>query len=261
MMKKTIAFCCLAMLWMSCTRDGGRSNLLGEIEKIEKAKETGTPENRQKLMDLYESFLEKFPLDSLSGRFLADVTTYHRAKGHFDQSIELGRKYLSQSFQEQEIREIYLAMAQSFARINRADSSITYFEWAQDLQPLENAYLIELGEQYSMRTANLNGRHKEDLLIKAANIKMVTGSKSEAFVLYQQFIDSFENSEFSPYAMMRQTEILEEDGKIEEGNKLLRKLISTYPNSNFAKDAAIMLEKKLLGKTDDEKFAIITAGK
>jgi predicted negative regulator of RcsB-dependent stress response len=119
--------------------------------------------------------------------------------------------------------------------------------------------MIQLGDLYAeVSLDSTAGKVRRELgLINYTNIKFSIGMKDEADSLYKQFVLDFPKSEFAPYALMRQAEKLESENKIKEAEAILKEIVLVYPESEHALDAKVTLEKKLLGKSEEEKFNII----
>jgi outer membrane protein assembly factor BamD (BamD/ComL family) len=241
-----------------CKNSNTQSSLLTQIEELQNKEGSIIPEDRKKLNVLYANFADEFPSDSLSPGFLANAVYFNSQVGDLDNTISLGNKFVERYSNSQDLRQVHLTLAQAFLKNDLADSSVLHFEIAQENAPLDNSYLIKLGEAYQMSATKDTSDQRESNLIKAANIKVVTGYIADADTMYLNFCKTYPKSQYAPYAYMRRVEIMEMDGNLDEGKKILEELIATYPESNFAQDAAIILEKNLLGKTDEEKFKMIT---
>ena len=232
--------------------------LKNDIADLEKRQMELTPAERRSLNWMYAEYAQLQSQDSVSMGYLAQAAQYFQIIGANDTALQLSRAFMELYDSNRYTRDIYLSMARVYLDQHASDSSIANYERAQQIASLDRSDLKDLGAAFTQISADPKSPRAEEAMIKSANIHVELGETTEAAHLYSRFVKLYPQSTYSPYAYTRWADVLEREGKLDEAKKVLETLIEAFPDDNFANDARITLEKDLLGKTDEEKFAIIT---
>ena len=237
-----------------------KQKLKDRISHLEEAVSKDRTKGRIELADAYTEFATTYPEDSLSEEYLLSAVNANSGANEHLKAIDCGEKYLM-LFKEGEFKNrVILTMAKSYFGAENSDSAIKMFEkvpmgsefMSTDIHFMKKSFLLFI-EQHPDDSRSI------DYSIKAANLLAETGSAERAVTVLSDLVAKYPDSEFSPYALMRSADIMEVQLKqIHEADSILRLLIEKYPKSNFARDANVILEKELLGLSDEEKFAKIT---
>ncbi|MBI1305535.1 MAG: tetratricopeptide repeat protein [Bacteroidetes bacterium] len=264
-MKRVILLSAIAIFFTACKKDH-KAEIIKEINELESQESGITPESRLKLYSLYEQFATDFPADSLSRIYLLEALQYRQVIGHSDTAIRLGNEFLKRyshsalkpnEMEAMEFSTVYLSLAKAYSKKGITDSSIRYFEKAEFTSPLENSDLFAMKNEYQ-KLANDEGNNRQSYgWIMLANKWTEIGIPDSAIFWYAGFVSRFPDSESAPGAMMQQANLLGEQGRGEDAKSILKELIARYPESNFAKEAKVMLDNDMIGKSEEEQLEII----
>lgn len=214
------------------------------------------------LADAYMEFLEKFEAgDSIKEAYLSNSATYFAQFDRYEECLNSLKKLRPQMGDTIYLRSRYSALeGYCYAKLGQNDLAITTYEEIARERPLQPTSSIELTQLYLRKSKeSTDQKEKENAHLKAARLLTHSGDIRIALDELTRFYTSYPESDKSPYAMFEAANILEQHFQdIDSAGVLLAKLIDNYPESPFAKDATIYLEKGLLGKTDLEKLKIIT---
>ena len=248
----------LAILFLfGCSNE--KTSLKNRIVDLETREAAMSPEDRKALNQLYEEYALKYPKDSVSEIYLANAIVFNNLIGNARHTLELGATFTERYADQTNARDVNISLGQASLKLGAVNDAITYFGLANELQQLENSYLIQLGEAYE-RSAQLDSSDgRQSKLIRAANIRTETGYLLMADSMFKQFVKTYPSSEYAPYAIARRAEIMESMGNLEAARSRMEELIASYPESNFASDARIMIDRGMIGKTDEEKYEISRA--
>lgn len=90
-------------------------------------------------------------------------------------------------------------------------------------------------------------------LLKAGNIASALNQPEESILIFKTFDELFPDHEMNAFALMKIATIANDQlNDIETARQYYQKLIDTYPDSYFAKDAAILIE--YLGLNEEEQL-------
>jgi outer membrane protein assembly factor BamD (BamD/ComL family) len=255
-MNKHLLLIAVSFLVASCNP---QKSLQTKIEKLSQEYAGGKVELTNKLASTMAEYAIKYPNDSLSQGYLSLAAQYFSAANDQDEAIHACEKFAELYPNSEAKTEMYLIQARAYSALDKSDSCIKYFERVgasfdysgTDKHLWKKAYLDYIEK-------NPNGDQSIDYSIKAANLLAASGSGDQAIILLNKIVEGSPDSKFAPYALMRIADIQENDlSNIEGAEMSLKRLIELYPSSNFANDAKIILEKGLLGLTEEEQFAKI----
>jgi len=258
-MMKTKIFLLLLVVgtFTSCDK---KQKLKDQIATLESQSPVDNSQSRMELAKAYISYANQFPSDSLAEQYHHSAVAIATSSKNHESAVQYGNEFLDK-FPNSPIKdEVVLLIARSYFHQGNSDSAVALFESvpmgssfaSTDLHYMKKAYLLFLKD-------HPKDERSIDYSIKAANLLAESGSANKAVDLLLGLVKNHPDSEFSPYALMRSADILEVQSKnLPEAETTLKRLIEEYPESNFARDARIILEKGLLGLSDEEKFARIT---
>ena len=87
-----------------------------------------------------------------------------------------------------------------------------------------------------------NHARADEATYRRAEATMKSGDQQQAVLHFQEVIDQFKGSPFSPWAMLRQGECFEEQGQMDNARVFFGEVIRIYPKSRAAKSAKKKLE-------------------
>ena len=253
-MKNVYLFLIGLVALSGCTQS--KKDMLNQINGIANAK-IQNGENKAKMNALKRQFIEQFPEDSLAKTFHEDVIVYYELVDSFDLSLQLAEQYLSLYPNSEALSDLYLTMGHAYTGLGKYTSALSYFEKTQEARDLTTGELRDLDEILKNLVDSASGQQKADYIRKRAGVAQVISTPMDAMMLYHELYTDFPNSSYAPFAMMQHASVLESTGDLAGAQELLEKLIKTYPESSFAKDAERMIKLGLLGKSAEEQLEII----
>ncbi|MCB9246088.1 MAG: tetratricopeptide repeat protein [Flavobacteriales bacterium] len=257
-MKNLVTALLLILTLAACDK---QQQLKNEIAQLELEEAEASPEGKLALANAYYEYATKYPNDSVSEGYLFRSCGMFAIMEKHEELMKASSAFFAQYDQSPNFSRVQLQRAKSFFVSDMPDSAVVVYEQVRDraalngddLHFLKKTYL-KLVEKYPTEERSIDYR------IKGSNLLAEAGSGEQAIALLLQVTDSFPESNYCPYALMRAADIAETRlADIPQAEQLLKRLIYTYPQSNFASDAQIILEKQLLGLTDEEKFQRIVS--
>ncbi|MCB9261753.1 MAG: hypothetical protein H6607_05200 [Flavobacteriales bacterium] len=250
-MNKWIYLFVAVALW-SCT--DSKEKLAEKIAALETG-EVQNAETKKELNALYEQYALKYPDDSASQFYTENAAMYAFLTNDLDRALKLSENSLNRY----KNKDIMPVIAKIYGLQGKSDSCLAVFEnYAKlDGKKLEFAdariYVDNL-------TKVLKSKKDEEISKfvseKAAFVESQVGVEP-LIPLFEMVYNTYPKNEFSPLAMARHAEFLSEIGNVEQATAMFQKLIATYPDTQLAKDAQIMIDNNMIGKTAEEQMQII----
>lgn len=257
-MKKILYILLGLFLFSACNK---QEKLKKEIAQLELEDAEGSTEGRTALAKAYFDYANTYPSDTLAETYLLKACGLYSVLEKHGDVVQVCSKFLSHYDQSPHYSRVQLYRAKSLFLSDQPDSAVVAYEQVRDRSALNGDDLHFLKKTYLKLVEKYpTEKRSVDYRIKASNLLAEAGSGEQAINLLLQVADSFSDSDFCPYALMRAADIAETRlADLDQAKALLERLINTYPESNFAADARIILDKKLLGLTDEEKFQRIVS--
>lgn len=241
----------VALLFQSCAQP----SVLDQIKELENQEAQMQPEAAKKLAGLYREYAAENK-DSLAEEFLLRSAQIDLEGERYGAVIDSDSLLQLQFDSSKYSKQISLLAAKALLKSGKESAAIRRYEKIaneeilhnRDLHQMKLAYLAYI-EKYPENQESL------DYSIKAANLLATSGGARQAIDLYLSVVEKFPESAYAPFALTKTSEVYETQlGDIDQARKYLEQLIAEYPESNFARDAQVILDKGLLGLSDEEKF-------
>lgn len=252
---KNIFIVAVGLLAISSCTDP-QTKLSKQIEEL-RLSEKQNFETKQKLAQLQEEFIKNFSTDSLTISFNEEVANYYYQVDSFQKAIEYVDLYNSRYDSSGEKWNMTMLKARSLVNQQKYADGITVYEEILQNQSLPMLDVRLLGEahQHFINDSNFAARDKH--LFKLGGIKEQINELDSAMLIYSHLYTQYPNSKYGAFSMMKHSDLLEKSGEVEQSKSVLEKLIETYPDTQFAKDAKILLDENLLGQTPEEQLDYI----
>ncbi|MFT5723933.1 MAG: tetratricopeptide (TPR) repeat protein [Bacteroidia bacterium] len=251
----------LALLTLVITAcSNPKDKLAQEIAALETS-DHQSGETKSELNLLIEQFVNTYPDDSLSKTYLENLSYYY-----FNvDSTALAKKYATQYIETYDSatnkHEFALIIARSLYKENQTMASIDAFEQVQNGMMLSIADMRILAMLHKTLLEDTSSNATELHWFKYAALVEHTDGVDASISAYQGFYEKFPDSELATSAMMMQADQLESKGSLEAAAEVYKKIISTYPESEQAHTAQVILDKELIGLSGKEMLEKIMADK
>jgi len=253
-MKNIILTAVSLLLITSCTDP--KSKLSKQIEDL-RMTEKQNFEVKLNLAELQEKYINEFDEDSLTIRFNEEVANFYYQVDSFEKAIQYVDRYNSKYDSSSEKWNMTMLKARSLVnQAKYAEGIIVYEDILQNQSlPMQDVRLLGKAHQFYISDSSFAGRDKH--LFKLGGIKEQMNEVDSAILIYSHLYTMYPNSKYGAFSMMKHSDLLEKTAEVEKSKAVLAKLIEAYPETQFAKDAKILLDENLIGQTAEEQLNYI----
>lgn len=226
-----------------------------QILELENQKASMQPEAAKKLADLYRDYAA-LNQDSTAEEFLLRSAQMDLEGERYDEVL-IADSLLALNYDSSKYKkDIALLAAKSLLKSGNEGAAIKRYENIANEEILHNRDLHQMKLAYLAYVEKYpDNKESVDYSIKAANLLSTSGGARQAIELYLKVVADHPTSDYAPFALTKVSEVYETQlGDLKQAKKYLEQLIADYPESNFARDAQVILDKELLGLSDEEKF-------
>jgi tetratricopeptide (TPR) repeat protein len=247
-MKSRATLILLSSLFVvACTDPSGK--IIQKISELEQGELT--PEVYGELADAQSEYLNLGKKDSLSKVFEVSVVENYMLSGNYEKSIEKGEELLIKD--SLRFDQIASMLAESYKNVERNVKALSVYKKLAQNRALTPTELSSLGnlelDYYEERPDST----RVENLFNGANAMMNVGNHTEAIKRFDQLVSKHPTSKYGPFAMMQLATIYDEVLKdAETAQEKYEELVAQYPESKFAQDAQIILDRGYIGKTNEE---------
>ena len=243
----------LALAFIGC--QSKKEKLSKAIYQLEVSDSSATPHGMNELADMYYSFSEAYPKDSISEKFLFKGFMFKYLTSRWDEAIKFANFYKASYANSEYFDNVNLKLADIYySGKKNLDSSAKYYLASEGKAQFSADEYRKAGYVLTKWASKESNNDKKPLsLFVAAKCYQLAGVFDTALVLYAQIAEVYPTFNRSPDALNTAGFICWNDlKKTEEAKVYYKRLVEKYPDHPLAKDAKLIVEEDILGMTDLE---------
>lgn len=240
------------LIFQSCNTQESMDKKIHALENSPTFLDTS---QQNQLLNLYLKYAHKYPDadQTVSYWFHGIQELYYRQKNQ--QVIKEGLQYLNQYDSSPFHRNLQIVLAKSYYKTNQLDSSVSFYEKAEQLNTLntdelQDFALVFIKKEVENRGDSIGGYY----LLRASKALSQSQQQIKALEILDDLLNRYRGIKQEPEAIYLKAKILEDEEKIEESEAAYNDLVLRFPNHPMSKDVSILLKKGLVGLSAEEIF-------
>lgn len=249
-MNKLIIFTAFAFLYTSCSDP--KANLEKEIKRLEHGASSASA--LDSLYQLYVQYATQYPTEAKSSFYLNHAAMQASLKKDITAAKSLSFLYIKNYPSGTELASTLQNLAKVYLEEKQFDSSIYFYLQSEKYRPLSVADQLDLALSYQkLSEQNSDSKQSSVQARKAAYLYQNVSAYSDAIASHSYSIQKDPGNQKNASSLQTIAFLYENELNLIDSARFYYALLrKEFPNSEEGKQAAYLIDNKLIGKSAEE---------